>query len=240
MLRPRTLLTAACIGLAQLALPATARPGGDAQVLLHEDFESGLSDRWIERGFPSIERKNRFSIELEDDGNHYLHVASDRSTSGRGVRLEFDPNRCPTVSWRWKVTSVIASADLRHKEGDDAAAKVYVIFDGPSRWNPLDQRLLIYVWDNQLPAGTTLPNAWQPKKAHMLVLESGADKVGQWVPERVDLADDYRRAFPGERAASVKAIAFMADTDNTSTRVSAGLDDLEIRCVSATDKVRFE
>ena len=231
MLPPRTLLIAACIGLAQVTLQAAAWPGSTGQVLLHEDFESGLSDRWIERSFHSIPRKNRFSIELEDDGNHYLGVTSDRSTSGRGVRLDFDPSRCPTVSWRWKVTNVIASADLRHKEGDDAAAKVYVIFDGPSRWNPLDQRLLIYVWDNQLPTGTTLPNAWEPKKAHMLVLQSGADKVGQWVQERVDLVDDYRRAFPGERAASVKAIAFMADTDNTSSRVSAGLDDLEIRCV---------
>jgi hypothetical protein len=210
---------------------ATVQGGSAEQVLLHEDFEAGLSDQWIERGFPSIGRRNRFSVEVETDGNHYLQVISDRSTSGKGVRLNFDPTRCRTVSWRWKVTNVVAMADLKQKDGDDAAAKLYVVLDGPSRWNPLDKRLLIYVWDNQLPAKTVLPNAWEPEKARMIVLESGPGKAARWVNEQVDLADDYRRAFPEEHPLSVEALAFMADTDNTSSRVSAGLDDLMVRCL---------
>lgn len=225
-------LVATCIGLTQFALPALVLADGEGMPLLHEDFESGLSDRWIERGFPSIQRRNRFSVAVEDDGNHYLRVVSDRSTSGKGVWLEFDATRCPTVSWRWKVANVVAGADLRRKEGDDAAAKLYVIMDGPSLWNPLDKRLLIYLWDNELPVGTILPNAWEPGGARMIVLESGPEKVGQWVNERVDLAADYRRAFAGESPPTVEALAFMADTDNTLSHVSAGFDDLTIRCAA--------
>ena len=211
-------------------VPVMAGVGEAERLLFHEDFESGLSNRWVERGFPSIERKNRFSIAVESNGNHYLEVVSDRSTSGKGVRFEFDPDRCSTVSWRWKISHVIAGADLHRKAGDDSAAKLYVVFDGPSRWNPFDKRLIVYVWDNRLPPGTVLPNAWQPATARMVVLESGATRAGTWVHERVDLAGDFRRAFPGERPRAVEALAFMADTDNTGERVTAGFDDLEIRC----------
>lgn len=221
--------------LIAVVLLATAQAAGAEQVLLHENFEAGLSDQWVERGFPSIARRNRFSVEVEADGNHYLKVISDDSTSGKGVRLNFDPMRCRTVSWRWKVTNVIPTADLRKKDGDDAAAKLYVVLDGPSPWNPLDKRLLIYVWDNQLPVGTVLPNAWEPEKARMIVLESGPKKAGQWINEQVDLVDDYRRAFSGEDPLAVEALAFMADTDNTSSRVSAGFDDLSVRCRDAPE-----
>ncbi|MCK6553611.1 DUF3047 domain-containing protein [Candidatus Binatia bacterium] len=218
--------------LAAVVLTGLADTGIAQNVLVREDFESGLSDRWVERGFPSIERTNRFSLVSDPDGNRYLEAISDRSTSGKGLWLEFDPLRCAAVSWRWKISNVIATADLERKEGDDSAAKLYVVFDGPSRWNPVDKRLLIYVWDNRLPRGTVLPNAWEPEKARMVVLQSGAERVGQWVNERVDLANDFRRAFPGEESLQVEALAFMADTDNTGTRVTAGFDDLSVRCDS--------
>jgi hypothetical protein len=209
-----------------------AQAASSDTVLFRETFEAGLSDRWLERGFPSIRRKNTFSLAVEANGNRYLKVDSDRSTSGKGIWLRFDPRSCPTIGWRWRIANVIADADLQRKEGDDSAAKLYVVLDGQSGWNPLDKRLLIYVWDNRLPAQTILPNAWEPEKARMLVLESGDDRVGQWVAERIDVLRDYARAFPGESPRDIEALVFMADTDNTSSQVSSGFDDLEIRCVT--------
>ncbi len=231
-MQPRKRWMWTVVTLALAWSPAGFPAVGAENVLFRENFEVGLDAEWIERGFPSIGRKNVFTLAVENDGNHYLRVESDRSTSGRGVQLKFDVHRCPLLSWRWRVSAVIAKADLRTKEGDDAAAKIYVVLDGPSRWNPMDKRLLVYVWDNRLPAGTVLPNAWQPDRARMVVLESGVQRVGQWVDEQVDLARDYARAFPGEEGGSVAAFAFMADTDNTSARVHAGVDDLQIRCLT--------
>lgn len=199
-------------------------------VLFHDDFEHLLSAQWVERGFPSIERKNIFRVAADVDGNHFLQVESTRSSSGMGVYLRFDPQRCPDVRWRWKVSNTLPTADLTRREADDAPAKLYVLFDGPSLWNPLDKRILVYVWDDALPVGTVLPNAWLPDKERMLVVESGRGRVGQWAAERADLAKDFSRAFPAETPGAVEALAFMADTDNTATRVAAGLDDLEIRC----------
>ena len=128
------------------------------------------------------------------------------------------------------ISGTVARADIRRKEGDDAAAKIYIVFDGPSGWNPFDKRILVYVWDNAAPVGSVVPNAWLPDKERMLVLESGPDKVGQWITERVDLARDLSRSFPGESIGDVEAIAFIADTDNTMSEVWAALDDLRIEC----------
>lgn len=199
-------------------------------VLFSEDFEAGLTERWVEQGFPSIARRNVFSPATEPDGNHYLRVESAQSYSAKGVHLTFSPKQCPHVSWRWRVSNVIERADVTRKEGDDAAAKLYVVFAGPSFWNPLDKHILVYLWDNAAPVGAIYPNAWLPEKERMVILESGQAKVGRWVGEQVHLFDDFKRAFPGEEPGDVEGLAFLADTDNTQARVTAGFDDLMIRC----------
>lgn len=216
-----------------VSLETDARLTSDTgTVLFSENFETGLSERWVERGFPSIGRKNRFSIVLEPAGNHYLKVESARSYSGMGVYLAFSSIECPWMSWRWKVDNMVERANITRKDGDDAAAKLYVVFDGPSFWNPLDKRILVYVWDNVAPVGTVMPNAWLPDSERMIVLESGKAKIGQWVEEQVNLFKDFRRAFPGEEPSKVEAVAFLADTDNTQSQVTAGFDDLAIRCLN--------
>lgn len=201
-----------------------------SSLLFSEDFEAGLSHQWKEQGFPSIARHNIFSLASEPDGNHYLKVESDRSSSAQGVHLTFSPRQCPHVSWRWRISNTIAAGDLTRKEGDDAAAKLYVVFRGPSFWNPLDKRILVYLWDHRAPVGAIYPNAWFPAKERMVIVESGTAKVGQWVVEQIHLASDFARAFPGEEPGEVEGVAFLADTDNTRSRVTAGFDDLTIRC----------
>ena len=208
----------------------TSRAMAQSSLLFSEDFEAGLSVRWEEQGFPSIARTNVFSLASEPDGNHYLKAESDRSSSAKGVHLTFDPRRCSHVSWRWKISNTVAAGDLTRKEGDDAAAKLYVVFTGPSFWNPLDKRILVYLWDHRAPVGAIYPNAWLPTKERMVIVESGTAKVGQWVNEQVHLANDFMQAFPGEEPGEVEAVAFLADTDNTRSRVTAGFDDLTIRC----------
>ena len=227
-LRPVWYLGIGFLFAAPVAVPVFA--SNQTAILFSENFETGLTDRWVEQGFPSITRKNAFSLAVEPNGNHYLNVESAQSYSAKGVRIAFSPEQCPHLSWRWNVSNVIEAADLSRKEGDDAAAKLYVVLAGPSVWKPFDKRILVYLWDNRAPVGAIYPNAWLPEKERMVILESGATKVGQWVSERVNLLEDFKRAFPGEDPGKVEGVAFLADTDNTRSEVSAGFDDLMIRC----------
>lgn len=225
-----------CTGL---LITGTSEAMERSSPLFVEDFEAGLSARWEGQGFPSIARHNVFSLASDPDGNHYLKVESDRSSSAKGVHLAWSPQRCPHVSWRWRISNTIVAGDLTRKEGDDAAAKLYVVFSGPSFWNPVDKRILVYLWDNRVPVGRIYPNAWLPEKERMVIMESGTAKVGRWVTEQVHLVHDFKRAFPGEEPGRVEGLAFLADTDNTGSRVTAGFDDLTIYCTgSETSRVR--
>lgn len=236
MSRPHWVENSVLIGitlLSTLAIAAGPSQGDSAdnpEFAFREDFEGESVERWVEQGFPSIARKNQFSIAEGEQGNHYLRVESERSSSGRGVRLALSVERCSRLRWRWRVSHTLALADLSLRDRDDAAAKLYLVFDGPSRWNPLDKRILVYVWDHAGPIGRILPNAWLPEDERMLVLESAASPVNAWIHESVDLDRDFRRAFPGQQPGELEALVFIADTDNAGGRVSAGLDDLTIRC----------
>jgi hypothetical protein len=212
-------------------LSGAASAADSDRAVLHADFERPLDPAWRERGFPRISRHNVFRIAPDVDGNRYLRVESERASSGMGVTLDnLDPRRCADLAWRWRVEGVVAAADLTRRAGDDAAAKLCVVFDGPSFWNPTDKRVLVYVWDAALPRRTILPNAWLPETARMVVLRGAGDRAGRWVAERVDLLGDFARAFPGETPGAMEAVAFLADTDDTGSRVAAGLDDLILRC----------
>jgi len=199
-----------------------------AEVLFHDDFEEGLSDKWIESGFPSIKKKTRYDIFKEKDGNQSLRAVSEKSYSGRGVFINYAPQRYPILEWRWKIENIIEKGDVRTKDGDDHAAKVYVIFDGSSLFNPFDRRALAYIWATRLPEGEIVPNSHEPESVKMIALRSGKKHIMVWRAEKVNIYKDYRKAFK-EEPGNVKGIVFVVDTDNTKERAVSYFDDLLIR-----------
>ena len=78
--------------------------------------------------------------------------------------------------------------------------------------------------------GTVVDNAYTDF-AKMIVVESGAAKVGTWVEESRNVYQDYRQAF-GEEPPAINGVAIMTDTDNTKERAVAYYGD--IRFVRAT------
>ena len=68
------------------------------------------------------------------------------------------------------------------------------------------------------------PNAYTGR-AMMLVVESSAARVGQWVQAERNVLEDYRRAF-GEDPPPVSGIAVMTDTDQTGEAVTAWYGDI--------------
>jgi hypothetical protein len=155
-------------------------------------------------------------------------------------RVEIDLREYPILAWRWKVANVIENGDARRKEGDDYAGRVYVTFKyDPARVSVLDRakyRLaalaygeglphawINYIWDNRLPAGTTLPNAYSDR-VRMLVLRSGSGEAGRWVADARDVYADYKRIF-NEEPPLVSGVAIMTDADNTRSAATAWYGD---------------
>ena len=84
-----------------------------------------------------------------------------------------------------------------------------------------------YVWDNRLPAGTMLDNAYSDR-AKMIVTRSGNEKIGQWVSEEANVYEDYRKLF-GVEPPAIEFIAIMTDTDNTGESAVAYFDDIILK-----------
>ena len=201
-----------------------------------EDLPAG----WEPLNFKKVERHTRYTVVRDGEG-FVLKAESTAAASALYHPLDLDCRGHAVLSWRWKVDNVLVKADARIRAGDDYAARVYVAFrydpETATAWERTKYGLyrllygryppkaaLNYIWDNRLPRGTMLPNAYTDR-TKMFVLQSGPELVGRWVNERRDVCEDYRRAFGGEPP-RIAGVAVMTDTDDTGERAIAYYDAL--------------
>lgn len=170
------------------------------------------------------------------DGLPALRLLTDRSygTLVHGLPA-WVPTPGTTLQWRWRLDQALTGADLRRKEGDDAALKVCVLFDMPLDGLPFVERNLLrlarqvsaerlpaatvcYVWDARLAQDTSLANAFS-RRVRYIVVDGASTPIGQWRNHQRQIASDFLRLF-GEESASVPpvlALAVGADSDNTAS-----------------------
>ncbi|MBS0495778.1 MAG: DUF3047 domain-containing protein, partial [Proteobacteria bacterium] len=88
---------------------------------------------------------------------------------------------------------------------------------------------LCYVWDHALPVGTVLRNAFTGT-VRIVVVNSGEQRLGQWIAQEHDLDADFLRAF-GPDVSSVPplvGIAVIADADNTQGHSLGYVGDISL------------
>lgn len=191
-------------------------------------------------GFGGRTRPTRYAL-VADAGIVVLRADAENSSSGIVREVRVDPRAVPILSWRWKAVNVVAKGDLRTREGDDFAARVYVTFDLEPASLPAGERMklsmarliygdrvpaaaLCYVWDGKSPRETVAPNAYS-ERVRMIVAESGTGHAGQWVSVRRNIVEDYQRAF-GSEPPEVTAVIVSSDTDNTGETAVAFYGDI--------------
>ncbi len=235
--------------LRALALLAGALAWAAAAHALLNDIVGGNDTppppAWQLRGLPQQKAPfTRFS-RIELDGQPVLRVQADASY-GYLVHAWPIGTAGRWLSWRWRVDEFNALADLRTRDGDDAALKVCVMFDLPLQAVPFTERQLLrlararsgealpaatlcYVWDERLPGGTLLDNPYS-RRVRWIVLRGAGSDVSIWHGERRDVQADFQRAFGDESRSvpAITAIAVGADADNTRGRSLAYLSGLRL------------
>jgi hypothetical protein len=188
-----------------LTVVCSCSPALAAEILL-DGYQDGLSLRWKEKSF---EGNTRYEV-TNENSQLCIKATSRSSASALYYKIKFDPKDYPTLTWRWKVNHVLSNGNALHKDGDDYAARVYVVFPSLAFWKT---KALNYIWANKLPRGGAVANPFT-ENAMMIAVESGPERTGQWVEETRNVFQDYRRYF-GEEPPRAGAIAIMTDTDNT-------------------------
>ncbi|MDY0269789.1 DUF3047 domain-containing protein [Trichloromonas sp.] len=160
---------------------------------------------------------------VQADGRTVLEARAEAAASGLTKKITFNPRTHRYLKWRWKISATVPGGDARMKQGDDYAARLYVIFPDRFFWRT---RALNYIWANKLPVEEFVPNAFTAN-AMLLAVESGPAKAGRWVEEKRDILADFRRVF-GEDPPEAGGIAIMTDTDNTGAEATAWYGDILI------------
>lgn len=148
------------------------------------------------------------------------------SASGASAKIKkicFDTQKYPRLSWSWRIEHTLKREDIGQKNGDDFAARVYVIFPRTFFWR---MRAINYVWANKMPKGSHAPSPYT-KNSVTVAVESGDSKAGSWVLEERNVYEDYKRIF-GEDPPLAGGIAVMTDTDDTKDETTAWYGDITL------------
>lgn len=200
-----------------------------AQNIIIDDFADGIDPHWQEKSFKG---STHYTISREDNQS-CVKATSKNNASGLIYEIKFDAKKLPFLNWSWKIDNILAKGDAHTKEGDDYAARIYVVFPSFFFWKT---KALNYIWANKLPKGEALPNSYT-SNAIMIAVESGVGQTGKWVTEQRNIYDDYKQYF-GEEPPKVGAIAIMTDTDNTGETASACYGPIQIRSSAAPNPLK--
>ena len=192
---------------------------------------------WVMSRFGSL---SQYQL-VEDAGTTVLKgVAQKDAASGLLHLIDLDPRERPIFSWRWKVMDLAPSTAAP----DDSPVRIMVSFEGDHRKIPFSDRVfydqfrlftgqqlpyagVMYVWGSKTPRGGVAPNKYT-SRIKMIAVESGRDKLGQWLEETRNVKDDYRRLF-GEEPGRVVSVGIMTEADGSDRLLEAYYGDIVFR-----------
>jgi hypothetical protein len=187
-------------------------------------------------------------VQLE--GTSVLESVAAEGGSALHRKIRIDPQRHPVIEWRWRVpprepddspfsAAARASAMARVSiafHGDpeklDLADRVHFRLAKALTANGLPYATLVYVWLYNVPAGTVLLSPYSDR-VRLVVVESGEERVGQWIGMRRNVLEDYRRAF-GEEPGDIVAVGVLTDCGDDGSTRRAFYGDITFRTPPAT------
>ena len=201
---------------------------------------------WKPLTFKKIERHTVYTL-VKDGETVVVKAVANASASGLIREIRIDPNEYPIAQWRWKVVNILKKGNVHKKEGDDYPARIYITFEYDSsrlgffekikyetarllygQYPPLSA--INYIWESQASVGTIVPNPYTDR-VMMIVLESGENKVNQWICEERNILEDHKKAFR-ESPSMISGVAIMTDTDNTGESATAYYGDILFKKVA--------
>lgn len=239
------LLTACATGPRQAALDAEVNATIQASDWAARSQVTGLAAplNWNHKSFGD-RRPTRYQPVFHE-GRPALHANSFGGNSSMRVTVPATAGaRNGRLRFSWFVPALIDQADLKNSEVDDAVARIILLFGGDrdNRFSardhvlselanlisgePLPYATLIYVWDNRYPTGSVIANPHTTRIRH-LVVESGPQRLGQWVDFERDVQADYQQVF-GEAPGPLVSIGIMTDSNNTGATAQAWFGPLTL------------
>ena len=210
---------------------SAARPGG------------ALPEGWQPWILSPRKRSTEYTL-VAEDGATVVKAVADNAASGLIRRIRIDAKEYPIIQWRWRAANLIAGADNRKRSKEDSPVRLYLGFEGDLAQLPFGDRVFFkmirlasgqglpfatisYIWENDEPRGNVIPNP-NTGRIQMFVVESGPQRLNQWLSYERNVVEDYRRAF-GDDPPPITGVFLMSDTDNTDGSATGWYGDIIFR-----------
>ena len=178
-----------------LSEESATNPATGSMVL--EDFrdpdENGFPKGWDAQR-SKITAKETYQIRQED--KQAFFEAKDANQRVYTKQISWDPQSHPILTWRWRVRSV-------PKEGEFIAA-VYPSLDVDFMFIPVNTK---YVWSLNKKVGTLIEGGMFGSTE--MVIRSGPEPIGEWVEEKVNVYEDFKRVHNHEPAPKAWGISIL-------------------------------
>lgn len=204
--------------LSLILLYALSCSVANAEIIKIGQFSNGDLSGWEKHEFEGITQYKL--VKLKDVT--VLQANSKQSASGLVKKISINLDKTPYLNWRWQVKEPLYRMAENLKQGDDFAARIYVVIDGGVLfWRTL---ALNYVWASQKTVNSVWDNPFT-SNAQMIAVQSGDKHAGQWLSEKRNVKEDLRKVF-GREFQFIDAVAIMTDTDNSKQQATAYYGDI--------------
>jgi hypothetical protein len=193
-----------------------------------------------------VKRRPTLYRAMEFEGRPAIKALAEGSNSTLSLSLNPQPGAlAQRFRFSWFVPALNPDFDLSKKGEDDAVARLVLSFSGDrfnGKWaardhivselssliagKPLPYASIMYVWDSRYPAGSVISNPYTDR-IRQIVVESGPQRLNQWVDFERDVEADFRMAF-GEEPGSMVGLSLMTDSNNSGAEIAAWYGPIDL------------
>lgn len=190
-----------------------------AESIILEDFQSFSAGDVPSKGWRARNGVAKSLYRIESEGeDRFLKATYTNKSIQFFKEKEWNIASYPWITWSWRVHEFPRGSDERLGEKNDSAAGFYVVFPGP--W--FVPRVIKYVWSLNVPVGTVVR---RDERFPTIVIRTGEKNKGQWVQEKRNLLEDYKKLFV-EDVKNPKAIGFLTDGNSVNAKPMADYDNI--------------
>jgi hypothetical protein len=177
--------------------PAVA---ADPAMLVLEDFRSkdqeGFPVDWQHESQRS-HAKGREAYKIQSEDSINFLAAKDAGQRVKKRKIDWDPKQYPILTWKWRLHKAPA--------GSEPIAVIYASLDTDLLFIPVFTK---YVWSATKSEGTLTEGGMF--SGSEIVVQGGMAPLGEWVEERVNVYEDFKRIHQHEPAAKAWGISIFA------------------------------
>ncbi len=188
------------IGSSVLCSAGVQGHAADQGVLVLEDFQSkdqdGFPVNWQHENQRS-QAKGREAYKVQSENGQNFLAARDAGQRVKKRKIEWDPKAYPILSWRWRLHKAPAGAE--------PIAAVYASLDTDLLFIPVFTK---YIWSAGKAEGTVIEGGMF--SGSEIVVQSGLVPLNEWVEERINVYEDFKRIHQHEPAEKAWGISLFA------------------------------